>query len=231
MLSSKTTWLISLATATLLVSMGCDGSATSSTLNNDSNGTTPTTNNQNPNAETPNSTTLMNNSVGEVEDNTEDIPAPDNPNLGEEPGQDLIPVGYLNGIWRVATSDINDVPVVYLSVVHDEGAATATCDYEMSIGPTDPDPEANGAPLFQLDGRVGRCISATWENDQLVAKFAPTPDSADVWTVATSTKADANTMTGTLTRQKDSSYSLSVNLERQVPDPNDDGVRPAYNGQ
>ena len=218
MLSSKTTWLISLATAALFVSVGGDGSATSSTLNNDANGTSPTTNNNN--GTTPNDTTLMNNSVGEVEDNTDQIPAPDVPGLGEEPGQELIPVGYLNGIWRIATNDINDVPVVYLTIVHDEGATTATCDYEMSIGAGD-----------KFDGKVGRCISATWQNDQLIAKFNPTADSEEIWTLSTSTKADANTMAGAITKEKDTSYNLAVDIERQVPDPNDDGVRPAYNGQ
>lgn len=220
MLTKKTPWLILLATAalTLSASVGCDSSASTTQLDTPppAQGNNSEANNSDPEGES----TVMNGGIEFPEDNTDEIPAPPNPGLGEEEGQPLIPVGMLNGIWRLGTDDVNDVPVGYLSVVHDKDAAVGTCSYEMSLG---------ASPQF--DGRVGSCDSVTWKGEVMTVTFNPTNDSEEVWTVTTSQKVSDDQFKATITKLKDPAYSLKVNSERQLPTPGDDGVRPPTSGQ
>ncbi|CAN0415605.1 unnamed protein product, partial [Laminaria digitata] len=150
----------------------------------------------------------QNSSAGEIpEDNTEAIPAPPNPGLGEEEGQELIPAGHLNGVWRIATDDADDAPVVYLTFVHDKDATTATCDFEMSIGMSP-----------QFDGHTGKCASASWQGETLTVTMNPTNDSEELWTITSSSKVDDDMFKGTVKKKKDAEFSLAVNVERRKDD-------------
>ena len=173
-------------------------------------------NNQPSNHDSENPAVVGNNATVDYSslDNTAAIPVPENPGLGEDSAP--IPVGYLQGSWRVATSDASDAPVVYLDFVQDEGDASATCTYSMSIGM---------GPLFE--GQNGECDSVSYINDTLIAKFNPTNDQDELWTL-TSTSRDGDKFTGVVTKKIDSSFSKGVVIERSVREQNDDGVRPLF---
>lgn len=148
--------------------------------------------------------------------NTATQPMPDIPGLGADPDAAPIPVGFLNGSWRVATDDAEDAPVVYFDFVHDEGASTATCDFLMSLGL---------GPNF--DGKIGKCAEVTWEGDTLTVRFNPTEDIEDEWTLTTTTRVDDDRFEAKITKLKDAQFSAPVLVERRLPNPDSDNVRPS----
>lgn len=152
-----------------------------------------------------------------VSDDTENIPVPTFEGLGEEDPSKLIPVGTLNGTWRVGINDVNKVPVMHIDFVHDKGAATATCDFVMYGGL-----EANFAE------KVGKCKTVSLQGDTLALVFNPTEQFDYEMTLTTNAKPDADTFTGTIAApHKDGVDTWDVKLERRQFDPTDDGVRPA----
>lgn len=153
-------------------------------------------------------------------DDTASIPAPEVPGLGEEDPSKLIPVGFLNGTWRVGINDPNDAPVMHIDFVHDKGQATASCDFVMHT-----------ALAENFADKIGKCSDLTFNEGTgaLTFKFNPTEDFEYNMLVSLK-KIDDNTLQGDITAPskgvgQDDVYPVS--FSRFVPDPQDDGVRPA----
>ncbi len=152
-----------------------------------------------------------------IPDGTENLPVPMFEGLGEEDPALLIPVGSLNGTWRVGIDDVNNAPVMHMDFVHDQGATTADCDFIMYEGL-----EVNYAE------KVGKCKSVSVQGDTLTIVFNPTEQFDYEMTLTTRTKPDSDTYTATISApHKDGADTWDVKLTRRTFDPNDDGVRPA----
>lgn len=199
------------AVALLLAAPACEpSSASTSTPNNEAENNP--TNNETPEAEqridpeeffgAQDGTPPENQRPGDQE--LDDGDGPTNPELGEDE-EELIPVGHLNGSWRVAEDSPDDRPIAYLDLTHDEGAPEATCDWWMlkhGVWPS-------------LGGQGGDCQSTRWDGAAMTTTFNPTSDPSDVWTIQTTEQVDEDTFQGTLTRQNADEEPMPLRITRR----------------
>lgn len=157
-----------------------------------------------------------------IPDGTEKLPVPTFEGLGEEDPSKLIPVGKLNGTWRVGMANVNNDPVMHIDFVHDQGASTATCDFVMYWQYT----AEEGKEAYFPD-KIGKCASVTFQGSTLTLLFNPTEQFDYNMTLTASLKGD-DTFEGTISApDKDGTDTWDIVIERRTFDPNDDGVRPA----
>lgn len=205
---SRSVTLILAASLALLVLSACDQDAPI----NDQPTTTPPSSVIDPTQSTGGGAIDTNLEV--VSDGSENIPVPTFEGLGEENEELLIPVGSLNGTWRVAINDVNAAPVMHVDFVHDRGAQTADCDFVMYGGL-----EPNFAE------KIGSCKSVSVQGDTLTLVFNPTEQFDYEMTLKTSAKPDADSYIATISApHKDGVDTWDVKLTRRTFDANDDGV-------
>lgn len=121
---------------------------------------------------------------------------------GPDKDQILVKPGFLNGIWRVATSDINDLPLVYLTITHDLGEVTAEGHFEMGVGANE-----------QLVGNVGQLKKVTWVDNQLMAQFNPTNDLEQSFVVTSLEVVNSDLLRGNMKDLSGTFFNIKITRE------------------
>ena len=122
---------------------------------------------------------------------------------GTAPGEEQhLEPGFMNGSWRTATTS-DDTPVAYFDTFQDKGDPSVTGTFLMGLG------------IYpRLDGESGDIDQASFDGTTLTLTWNPTNDAAEMFTLQ-ATKSDDNTMTGTITSQRNPDLNLQVTLTRR----------------
>lgn len=117
-------------------------------------------------------------------------------------GDERIAPGFMNGSWRVATTE-QDTPVAYLDTFQDKGEARVDGTYLMAIG------------IYErLDGETGDLQEATLDGDTLTVTWNPTNDQTELFTLQAQ-KVDENTFEGRITAERNPELDLLVQVTRR----------------
>lgn len=140
----------------------------------------------------------------EEDENTEVTPSIDEEGHGSADDEsDLLEPGYMNGSWRVATTE-QDTPAVYFDTFQDKGDSLVTGQYLMALG------------IYErLDGESGDIQEASFDGDTLTIKWNPTNDQEELFTLQ-ATKASEDSLEGTITANRNVDMNIPVKMTRRL---------------
>ncbi|QDG50222.1 hypothetical protein FIV42_05605 [Persicimonas caeni] len=140
----------------------------------------------------------------EENENTEVTPSVDEEGHGTSPEEEeLVEPGFMNGSWRVATTD-QDTPAVYFDTFQDKGDTTVTGQYLMALG------------IYErLDGESGDIQEGSFDGNTLTLKWNPTNDQEEVLTLQ-ATKTSEDTLEGNVTAKRNVEMDIPVKVTRRL---------------
>ena len=106
----------------------------------------------------------------------------------------------LQGTWRILKTDVDETPVVRVSIIMDDGAKEGSGDFTAQVGLGE-----------NFQGIAKNLDTVASNGDGFSLTFNPTNDQTEVYTVKTSSKIDENTFEGNFT-SKTGTFNFPVKI-------------------
>ncbi len=121
-------------------------------------------------------------------------PDPEPDDDGQDPDQEVTPLGAFHGAWHVAMTDVDQTPMVLLDINHEKDATEADGRYTAYSGLVGDD----------YSGQTGELMGVAINGDTVTVTFNPSPNAEEVVTL-TGNRAGEGSYTGTIFFESDGS--------------------------